>query len=173
MCGIAESMLAVSALSAAAGAVSANNAAEAQMQSAAAAQAIQNQQLSMQMTQTQQQAAQEALTRRQQTDRELATAIAAAGASGVSGVSLARQLGGIGVTETMDLGVIQANEEARLQQAGVGGLAIKQQFSDRVSSAKASAPSYLEAGLSIAGQGLGGYASGLTIKSALDKRKGG
>lgn len=171
MCEPATILAVVSAASAGMSAVGANQQAQAQMDSAAQARDVQNQQLALQQKQIDDAAAQEASTRRRQTDRELAQFMAAAGASGVTGVSLGRQQAGIGTTEALDLEVIAANRENRQQQAGIAGLQIGAQFDSRVSAAEASSAGPLGTILGMGAAGLGGYASGLQIESALADRK--
>ena len=150
----------------------ANQQAQAQMDSAAQARDLQNQQLALQQKQIGDAAAQEAFERRRQTDRELGKFMAAAGASGLSGVSLGRQQAAIGVGEQLDLGVIATNLQNRQQQSGLQGLQIAQQFDSRVSAAEASSVGPVGAVLGIGSGAVQGFTSGLTIQSALDQRKG-
>ena len=170
MCGIAEAALAVSALSSAAGAIGGQQTAKAQEQSAKAAADLERQQLALQQQQIDEASAQESFTRRRQTDRALGQFMAAAGASGVTGVSLGRAQSAEQVNEALDLGIIEQNRENRQQQAGITGLQIGAKESSRINQARAGAPSLLSGALNVAGAGLSGFGSGLQIESALKKR---
>lgn len=86
--------------------------------------------------------------------RRMATFDVIAGEAGGGG-SLSRQRAAIGVQQGQDLATLQSNSRKTQQEIGFGDLAAGQRASSNMAAIRQ--PSLLEAGLTIAGAGIGQY----------------
>jgi len=160
MCNPVLIMGGISALSSVASSVGANQQAQAQMDAAVASNEQQQAALQLQQVQINQAASQEAQDRAAQTNRELGKFMVAAGASGVSGVSLDRQDSAITTGEQLDLGVLATNRENKIEQSQLQALGVRAQAQGRVNQAESSGVGPLQGILGIASGAASGAAAG-------------
>lgn len=162
-------MAAIGAASSAMGIYGQNQAADAEAAAARAANEQQQIALREQQIQIGQAASEEARQKARETNRQLAKFMVASGASGLGGVSTARQESVIGIGEQIAQGIIRTNRQNQLNQSYRQSLSIAAQNQGIINQARASKSNPLSAVLGIAMGGGTGYMAGADLKKALAK----